>query len=289
MLEKIKAGKVAMLAHPAGKYKVDFKDEVFIQPKLDGVRCLFTKDGAFSRNGKQFMNVDHLTAELGKFFQYNPEAILDGELYNHSLKNDFNKIISLVRKTVNISDDDRAEAAELVQYHVYDLIEPEFPDASYVNRSVGLALIVMQYGLKMIKKVKTTKIVSQQGVDLQHTYNKEDGFEGSILRLGKYAYENKRSKSLIKVKDFMDFEGQVIGFVEGKGKLAGRLGKFLMKRLDNGKEFGAPPSAHTHEQRKELWDKRYSYLNTVWTVEAFEFTNSGAPRFPILKGQRNYE
>ena len=49
-----------MLAHKFDEARIDFKDFTYMQPKLDGVRCLFTKDGAFSRAGKQFMNVDIL-------------------------------------------------------------------------------------------------------------------------------------------------------------------------------------------------------------------------------------
>ena len=49
-----------MLAYKVGKKEVDWSEGVFIQPKLDGVRCIFTKDGAFSRTGKQFKNVAHL-------------------------------------------------------------------------------------------------------------------------------------------------------------------------------------------------------------------------------------
>ena len=87
-----------MLAHKFDESRIDWNDKVFLQPKLDGVRCLFTKDGAFSRTGKQFMNVQHLEDALKIFFDVNPNAILDGELYNHRLKADFERIISLVRK-----------------------------------------------------------------------------------------------------------------------------------------------------------------------------------------------
>ena len=47
-----------MLAHPYGKK--EFDENSFIQPKLDGVRCYITKDGAFSRNHKEFKTVDHI-------------------------------------------------------------------------------------------------------------------------------------------------------------------------------------------------------------------------------------
>ena len=69
-----------MLAYKAGKKPIDFSEQVFIQRKLDGVRCLFTKDGAFSRTGKPFKNVQHLENQLAYFFKQNPDIVLDGEL-----------------------------------------------------------------------------------------------------------------------------------------------------------------------------------------------------------------
>ena len=74
-----------MLAHKFDIKRVDYSKPVYIQPKLDGVRCLFTKDGAYSRTGKQFKNLAHIELELIPFFKDNPNIILDGELYNLSL------------------------------------------------------------------------------------------------------------------------------------------------------------------------------------------------------------
>ena len=119
----------AMLAH---KYNEDIADyPAFIQPKLDGVRCLFTAKGAFSRANNQFMNVEHIEQALKPFFAKNPTVILDGELYNHGLKDDFEKIISLVKKK-KPTDADKAEAKELVQYHVYDVASMTI--ANYTTR-----------------------------------------------------------------------------------------------------------------------------------------------------------
>ena len=53
-----------MLAYKLNENKINFKEFIYMQPKLDGVRCLFTKDGAFSRTGKQFMNVKHIEEEF---------------------------------------------------------------------------------------------------------------------------------------------------------------------------------------------------------------------------------
>ena len=67
-----------MLAHKVNENRIDFSEEVFIQPKLDGVRCIFTKDSAYSRTGKEFHNLQHIKIDLEKFFDMQPNAILDG-------------------------------------------------------------------------------------------------------------------------------------------------------------------------------------------------------------------
>jgi len=100
-----------MLAYPASNKPIDYTKKVFIQPKLDGVRCIIQAEQvnhfsrpieyevkAYSRTGKEWKNIDHILFNLKPWFQLNPYVVLDGELYNHDLKNDFEKLISLVRK-----------------------------------------------------------------------------------------------------------------------------------------------------------------------------------------------
>ena len=121
----------AMLAHKYNEDKADYP--AFIQPKLDGVRCLFSAKGAFSRAGNQFMNVMHIEKALEPFFAKYPNAVVDGELYNHGLKDDFEKIISLVRKK-KPTVQDVVEASQLTQYHVYDIASMEY--ATYTDRNL---------------------------------------------------------------------------------------------------------------------------------------------------------
>ena len=109
---------------------IDYNNTVFMQPKLDGVRCLIQYDNsvvtAYSRTGKEWKNIDHILQALVPFFQANPDVILDGELYNHALKDDFEKIISCVRKTKPTAID-RAESRKLVQFHCYDIVDETTP------------------------------------------------------------------------------------------------------------------------------------------------------------------
>jgi len=121
-----------MLAHKYDEKRIDWSEPVYIQPKLDGVRCLFTKDGAYSRTGKQFKNLAHIELALIPFFKKQPDVVLDGELYNHKLKRDFEKIISLVRKQKPTAED-RLNAQHLVQFHVYDYFDGVMYD-SYKTR-----------------------------------------------------------------------------------------------------------------------------------------------------------
>ena len=75
---------------------------LYTQPKLDGVRCIvYMQDGelvAKSRQGKPIDTVVHILEELKPFFEQSPNAVLDGELYNHDYKNDFIKSFHLSAK-----------------------------------------------------------------------------------------------------------------------------------------------------------------------------------------------
>jgi DNA ligase 1 len=134
--------KKPMLAYPASDMPIDYTQPVFMQPKLDGVRCLIQyekgfnpsldpafddrdKVVAYSRTGKEWKNINHILKQLKPFFKKYPKVILDGELYNHDLKNDFEKIISLVRKT-KPTEEDRLESAQMVQFHCYDIIDETY-------------------------------------------------------------------------------------------------------------------------------------------------------------------
>ena len=92
-----------MLAYPVSDKPINYDGKVFMQPKLDGVRCLIQYDKktgvtAWSRTGKQWQNIHHITSSLEQWFQSNQTTVLDGELYNHDLRDDFETIISLVRR-----------------------------------------------------------------------------------------------------------------------------------------------------------------------------------------------
>ena len=271
-----------MLAHVyTDQNQIDWGQPVYMQPKLDGVRCIFTKDGAFSRTGKRFMNVKHIEEELQELFKQKPNLILDGELYNHRLKDDFEKIISLVRKQ-KPTDEDRSEARRLTQYHVYDYVDGSSFD--YKKRQDNLTCSDMY--CPSIHYTETIKVATPAMIKVLHQRFLDKGYEGSIIRLNG-EYEQKRSKNLLKVKDFSDSEAEITGFVEGKGKRLGTIGKFIA--VDSqGMQFGMP----VMDKFKYLQDnfkEMQTWTGKIATFTYFERTKRGSYRHPLFKAIRNYE
>jgi len=274
----------AMLAHKYNEDKADYP--AYIQPKLDGVRCLFTAKGAFSRADNQFMNVKHIEQALKPFFAKNPTAVLDGELYNHGLKDDFEKIISLVKKK-KPTKDDRVEAAELVEYHIYDVASMTI--ANYTTRLNYINSISNFQWNHILRRVDTKVALDFDDALKMHNKNLKLGYEGSIYRSFEGKYKGTRSWDLMKFKDFHDAEATIIGYEIGKGKREGTLGKFLMQD-DDGNKFGCPPGkGYNYKDLANMLENIHDYIGEYATFTYFERTKAGSYRHPHYKAIRNYE
>ena len=274
-----------MLAHKFNDSRVDWSLPVYIQPKLDGVRCLFTKDGAYSRAGNKFMNVAHIERALKQFFdQAHEDVVLDGELYNHELKNDFEKIISLVRKQ-KPTEDDKIEAEKLVQFHCYDYFDGVQYD-SYKTRMNNL--VTSDIYSNCVKYVPAKLVDSYNYARTLHEEYLAAGYEGSIIRLDGL-YKHGRSYDLMKFKDFSDTEATIIGYELGKGKRQGTLGKFIMLD-DEGIQFGCPPGkGYTYKDLASMLVEIDTYIGKRATFTYFQRTQAGSYRHPLFKTLRNYE
>jgi len=260
-----------------------------MQPKLDGVRCLIQSNEkgevyAYSRTGKPWLNIEHILEDLEYFFEIHPDVILDGELYNHDLRDDFEKIISLVRKQ-KPTDQQRLEASKLVQFHCYDYVET-IMNEPYSYRKDQLCTSDMYSNC--VKFVPTIKVISDRDAKSTHNVNLANGYEGSILRLDQ-PYQCKRSYNLQKFKDFHDTEATIIGYEAGKGKRTGTIGKFLMED-DAGIKFGCPPGkGYTYADMTNMLENVHDYIGKKATFTYFERTKAGNYRHPLFKTLRNYE
>ena len=276
--------KKPMLAYPVSDKPIDYTKPVFMQPKLDGVRCLVQYDNsvvtAYSRTGKQWLNIDHILQSLKPFFQANPNVILDGELYNHALKDDFEKIISCVRKQKPTAID-RAESRKLVQFHCYDIVdETMLFDKRYKFVFDNLR---DSYGVRTVKTIVTP---TESQAKVNHARNLDSGYEGSILRVND-VYKCGRSWSLRKFKDFHDAEAEIIGWVEGKGKRSGTIGKFIAADKD-GNRFGMPVMDN-FKKLQTMFDEMKTWVGKEATFTYFERTKAGSYRHPLFKAIRDYE
>ena len=286
--------KKPMLAYPASDKPIDYTKPVYIQPKLDGVRCLIQYERrtqpredvvvAYSRTGKEWKNIQHILAELKPFFQANPNVILDGELYNHDLKDDFETIISLVRRQ-KPDDIDMLESRDLVQFHCYDCIDIGLVDASFENRMNFITHHVPSS--YCIKHVTTDRVYKhEEALDIHNNANLVNGYEGSILRTND-PYACKRSHNLRKFKDFSDTEATITSWVEGKGKRAGTIGKFMAIDAD-GNEFGMPVMDNFKKLRT-MFKEMQTWVGKTATFTYFERTKAGSYRHPLFKSIRDYE
>jgi DNA ligase-1 len=276
-----------MLAYPVSDKPIDYSNDIFMQPKLDGVRCVIQYDNsevkAYSRTGKEWKNIDHILFNLEPWFKLNPNVILDGELYNHSLKDDFEKIISLVRKT-KPQPEDRLDAAQYTEFHCYDIIDETM---TFAMRNEYIKQIVPHN--HCIKHVQTlTNVGNHTQAKIFHTNYLNQGYEGSILRTND-TYKCGRSWALRKFKDFSDAEAYIVGYEAGKGKREGTLGKFIMQDED-GNKFGCPPGkGYTYKDMKDMLDNIHEYMGQTATFTYFERTKAGSYRHPLFKCIRNYE
>ena len=284
--------KKPMLAYPVSDKPIDYTKPVFIQPKLDGVRCLIQYERhtqpredvvvAYSRTGKEWKNIYHILRHLVPFFQKYPNVILDGELYNHAFKDDFESIISMVRKQKPTMQD-RLKSADNVQFHCYDIVDETM---TFEQRNDFIKQAVPNN--HCIKHVETRLTPDEHDAKLTHGINLANGYEGSIVRTND-TYQCKRSHNLRKFKDFSDAEATIVGYLDGKGKRTGTLGKFIMMD-DNGVEFGCPPGkGYNYNQLADILNNIGDYIGQRATFTFFERTKAGSYRHPLFKCIRYYE
>jgi len=273
-----------MLAYPVSDKPIDYDNKISMQPKLDGVRCVIQYDNsevkAYSRTGKPWLNIEHILFNLKPWFILNPDVVLDGELYNHNLKNDFNKIISLVRKS-KPTPEDRLEAAQYTEFHCYDIIDETM---TFEERNRFIIQNVPRN--QCVKHVDTNYAYDDAHAKRVHKINLDHGYEGSIVRTND-TYACKRSHNLRKFKDFHDTEATIVGFVEGKGKRKGTIGKFIGEDKD-GIMFGMPVM-DKFKYLQDNFDEMKTWVGKIATFTYFERTKANSYRHPLFKCIRNYE
>ena len=309
--------------YPERQEKGKLEFPYIVEPKLDGLRCYIRLvDGEikmFSRNHKEFVSCPHIKQNefIQFFFDVHPDGILDGELYNHELKNDFNKIVSLVKKS-KPSEKDLEESARLVQYHCFDSYYPSKPEANYIIRKRILAhLLHQEFGIGNNATVENPTVGAVHFVGLIFAIddtglsgylplkwvNNEEQAEQAILEATAKGYEGimlkknvpyffGRSFDMLKYKKFKDAEYRIITFEEGKGNLAG-IAAAVICETESGEQFKAGVTG-TQAHARELFNNKEAYAGKLATIKYQELTpvkngKGGVPRFGKMMSIRDYE
>lgn len=248
--------------------KIDWNN-CFVQPKLDGQRCLaHCKSNGdvvlMSRDGKIIDNtiMAHIVKDLSTIKK---DVILDGELYAHGLT--FQENMKLIKKL-------RPETSKLIKYHVYDLVSNEPFRLRKVRGFIK--------GLFSCEEVSTYDIRNKQSLLEWHEVNMGQGYEGSIIRWGNEGYKtNGRSSNLLKYKDFQDIALPIIDVTSNEVSVNQGTPWFEL----NGKKFKAGCKL-SHEDREDLLTNKKDYIGKTGEIRYFELTDDGIPRFPVYLGLR---
>ena len=258
----------------AQEYKQQNVTPAWVQPKLDGVRCLvYLENGEVifqSRQNTRYDPILHLVDELRAILDRAPGIVLDGELYAHELG--FENIISMVRRAKV-----KHPGIHNIRYHMYDVF--------YTDRSMNFIerreLLATVYGGESNVVLVETIPVKKSDVDvLLHKYIAAN-YEGIMIR-GNGPYKHGRSKDLLKYKLFQDDEFEVVGHHEGQGGIP----IFECKIKD--KTFSVAMKGTT-ESKKERMENVEEFYGKLLTVKYQELSADGIPRFPVGIAFRDYE
>lgn len=274
VLEAIKP----MLAHTYEDHPKKHQWPAYVQPKLDGMRCIAIVKGGkcklYSRTQKPINTVPHIVAAVENLARgENRDFILDGELYNHELKHDFNRLMSILKR------DEVHPECKVIQYHVYDLASSNL---NFEGRLVQLRGII-DYASEdsPVQWTETAKVCTEEQLFIRMEEAIEAGYEGLMYRNADSFYEGKRSHGLLKVKTFKDAEFEVNGVEEGNGKLQGKAGAiWCYTDATKEKKFKVKMEG-TLESLTDYLMNFEKYNGRMLTVRFQNLTPDGVPRFPV--------
>ena len=260
----------------------------FVQPKIDGLRCVAFFDNGeiklMSRVGKFFNRLEHIQNEILSWYKDdldNKKSIyFDGELYSDELP--FEQITGICRNEKKIKLD-----AIKIHYHIYDYYDKKNSDLPFSSRNIFLSTIFKNYTFNYLKPVITEKCENKSMVNSFFVKYTENGYEGIMLRNIESLYLLKsRSHDLQKYKEFLDEEFQIVGFHESSGEDKGTIiWECEYTKNDSSKGVFSIKPRGDRKYRSNLYhtakDDFNKYKNKLLTVRFQELTKDNCPRFPV--------
>lgn len=276
----------------AKKHTITFP--CFVQPKLDGLRCVIYRDPTTgeirrqSRTGTYFDTMSHIATSLAPLFAKFPNVVLDGELYTTEIP--FEELAGLIKKKKLAENDVNRLCA--IQYHIYDVVDEKTPfharrdSIKKMFAQVAASTAASPHNLPpYICLVETTEAKTVAEFKAEFGRFIEAGYEGIMLRNKGGMYRcNYRSHDLQKYKEFEEDEFRITGFTQGDGRDKGTV--IWVCETKEGKEFTVRPRG-TMESRRKLFETGQKYVGKMLTVIYQELTEEGKPRFPVGKDIRD--
>jgi len=276
-----------------------------LEPKLDGVRALFTvipTDGdinviCFSRNGKVFENFTHIEEQIKANFtglvRGHMNALIDGfVLDGEVIGNTFQELMRQARRKSDVQAEDSV-------FNIFDIIPLADFRRGHWNTPLSKRIDILEHIRHVIDEMPNVELLPHIMVDLDTAAGKDqfnryckdmvaDGFEGVMVKATDAPYECKRSTSWMKYKPVYDYDLTVIGVEEGTGKNIGRMGALVCEGVDDGKHITVNVgSGYTDEERQAYWDDKNSVIGQTAVVLADAITRnqdgSYSLRFPRFK------
>lgn len=266
----------------------------YFQPKLDGFCCIAQKSGLTSREGQPIIAVPHIMETLTPLFEDDPEGVFHGELYNHALKEEFETLSSVLKKTKDISPEQFALAREMAQFHIYDYAAPHIRDQGFSRRSEALLDVLTKHipylgRLKhqedaVLHYVETFPLKDEATLVELFAWASEEGYEGGIGRLDG-PYNQGRCWWVIKIKIFDCAEFDVVEVIEGVGNYQG-YAKAVRCWAPGADRSQGPTKDNTF--KAGIKGKKGPWLaalltagHKVVTIRYFGLTNGGVPRMGV--------
>ena len=293
------------LAQDSGDHPNKMRGRKRIECKLDGVRVLAVVSGTavnlYSRNGKAFDNFPQIVEAIEEHrsaFQYGLNSkgrfVLDGEIIGESFQ-------KLMRQAHRKND----AKTEGMIYHIFDIIPLDDFERGYWNAQQYKRLEILDRASTRLKDTDCLRVMLGMEVDLDTAEGHDimdrfaqdavrAGYEGIMIKDVDAPYECRRSSFWMKWKPTITVDLNIVGFEQGTGRNAGRLGAIICEGEDNGRTIRVNVgSGLSDSDRDEYWSARDDLLGRVVEVQADAVTQnqdgSYSLRFPRFLRFRGFE
>ena len=280
-----KKDKLIQFAIDLGKVKQEkLRFPMLISTKFDGCYCLALKHQGivtvYSRTGEVYTSMKHIETELSKIML--DDSIIIFESYAENT----------VQSTISgWCRDTKVQHSELSAYcHTLLSLDEfinggkvSFEDSSKILCNKILTNDDLDY--TVICSVQQTPVNSMEEAMKLTQEVWDDQGEGCVLRDPSAVFQGgKRNPSIIKVKQGLSFDLEVIGVYEGTGKYKNILGGLQCRWRDGGI---INISGMTDEQRKIWWIQPWQIIGKIVQVDAMTLSSKGLLREPRFKGIRH--